>query len=257
MSLIVALQAIVRRNITMMTRYIFNTLSGFVSIYLIFCFIFFGMKAFAKPGPSLDSSLEGTVVGFFVWTLALFAFSELSWDLINEAQTGTLEQLYLAPCGFKWLSIFNLLTNLTVNIVASTILLLAMMATTGRWLNLDIISIVPLLLMTVLTAYGVGFALGGLALIFKRIQAFFQIMQFVFIGCLVIPWRLAWAKFLPLSLGNALIYRIMADGVRLWELPLGDVLMATGIGLGYLTLGLLVFSACERAAKGRGLLGHY
>ncbi len=57
-----------------------------------------------------------------------------------------------------------------------------MMATTGKWMNLDFVSLVPLLAITLLGAYGFGFALGGLALVFKRIQALFQIMQFVFIG---------------------------------------------------------------------------
>lgn len=38
-------------------------------------------------------SLEGLVVGFLVWTFAIAAYSDLSWELMREAQQGTLEQL--------------------------------------------------------------------------------------------------------------------------------------------------------------------
>lgn len=259
MQLAHTLTAVARRNITMMKRYLFNTVSALISIYMVFCLAFFGMKAFAAASASraLDGTFEGTIVGFFVWTLAIFGYSGLSWELINEAQTGTLEQLYLSPAGFKWVCTFNLMVDFLVNVAAAVVFLFAMMATTGRWLNLDVASIAPLLIMTVLGAYGAGFALGGLALVFKRIQAFFQIVQFAFIGCLVIPWRIPWARFLPLSMGNGLIYRVMAEGKHLWELPAADVLTALAVGAAYLAVGLAIFSACERAAKARGLLGHY
>ncbi|MGE5593763.1 MAG: ABC transporter permease, partial [Betaproteobacteria bacterium] len=99
MQLVSALMAITRRTFIMMGRYVFNTVSALISIYMVFCLAFFGMKAFAAASASrsLDGTFEGTIVGFFVWTLAIFGYSSLSWDLINEAQTGTLEQLYLCP----------------------------------------------------------------------------------------------------------------------------------------------------------------
>jgi ABC-2 type transport system permease protein len=97
------LAAVFRRDWTMLKRYMVNSISSLVSIYMIFILIFAGIQSvsnYVKTG-ALDGSLEGTIVGFFVWTFTIYAFSNLSWNLINEAQTGTLEQLYLAPCGFK------------------------------------------------------------------------------------------------------------------------------------------------------------
>lgn len=243
----------------MMKRYMVNSVSGLVSIYMIFMLIFMGFQSVSRYASTsgLDGSLEGTIVGFFVWTFTIYAFSNLSWNLANEAQTGTLEQLYLAPCGFKWVGACTIISDLVFSFVPIMALLMAMMATTGKWLRVDLISLVPLLLITLLGGYGVGFALGGLALVFKRIQALFQIMQFVFIGLLVIPIRVPVAKYLPLAMGNHLIYRTMVDGVRLWRLPLGDVLTAVWVGAAYLAVGIGIFSWCERVAKNRGLLGHY
>lgn len=251
--------AVIQRDWAMMKRYIVNTVSSLVSIYLIFLLIFVGFKnlsGYVATG-ALEGTMEGTVIGFFVWTFTIMAFSDLAWSLLSEAQAGTLEQLYLAPCGFKWVCGSTMISSFALNFIPILILLVIMMATTGQWLNLDFISLIPLLLITVLGAYGFGFALGGLALIFKRIQAIFQIFQFVFIGFLVIPQRVAWAKFLPLSMGNSLIYDVMVDGTRLWELPFGSVLTALLVGVAYLAIGIIMFSLCENIAKDRGLLGHY
>lgn len=253
------LVAILQRDWAMMRRYIVNTVSSLVSIYIIFLFIFLGIKglsSYAAIG-ALEGTLEGTVIGFFVWTFSVIAYSDLAWSLIVEAQAGTLEQLYLTPAGFKWVAGCTVTSNLALNFVPVVLLLVVMMATTGQWLNLDFISLVPLLLITILGAYGFGFALGGLALVYKRLQAIFQVFQFVLIGFLVVPQRLPWAKFLPLSLGNSLIYDVMVDGVRLWELPTGSVLTALLVGAAYFAIGVVIFSVCENIAKDRGLLGHY
>ncbi len=253
------LAAVFRRDWTMMKRYIVNSVSSLVSVYMIFILIFAGLQSvsgYVKAG-ALDGSLEGTIIGFFVWTFTIYAFSNLAWNLISEAQTGTLEQLYLAPCGFKWVGACTIISDFVFSFVPIMLLLIAMMATTGRWLRVDLVSLIPLLLITLLGAYGVGFALGGLALVFKRIQALFQIMQFVFVGLLVIPTRVPGVKYLPLALGNDLIHRTMVQGVRLWRLPVGDILTAVAVGAAYLAAGVLVFAWCERVAKNRGLLGHY
>jgi ABC-2 type transport system permease protein len=259
MQLGILFKTIFRRELTMMTRYVINTLSGLLSIYLFFVLIFLGMQNLSgyMTGDTLSGTLEGTIVGFFVWTFTIFAYSDLSWNLIGEAQAGTLEQLYLTPFGFKWVCASTVVSNFFLNLIPHTIFLVAMMATTGRWLHINFLSLIPLLAITVLGAYGFGFALGGLALVFKRIQALFQIIQFVFLAFLLVPIRVPWAKFLPLSLGNSLLYDVMVKGVSFWRLPLQNILMACVVGLAYLAIGLVIFARCERVAKDRGLLGHY
>lgn len=253
------LAAVFRRDWTMIKRYMVNSISSLVSVYMVFILIFAGLQTVSSyvKTDALDGSLEGTIIGFFVWTFTIYAFSNLAWNLISEAQTGTLEQLYLAPCGFRWVCACTIVSDFVFSFVPIMLLLVAMMATTGRWLRVDLVSLIPLLLITLLGAYGVGFALGGLALVFKRIQALFQIMQFVFIGLLVIPLRVPGVKYLPLAMGNDLIRSVMVDGVRLWRLPPGDILTATVVGALYLAIGIAIFSLCERNAKSRGLLGHY
>jgi ABC-2 type transport system permease protein len=49
----------------------------------------------------------------------------------------------------------------------------------------------------------------------------------------------------------------MVEGLSIWELNGGDLLIAVATSIVYLALGLLAFSKCESIAKNKGLLGHY
>lgn len=251
--------AILMRDFAMARRYYFNSISGLVSIYIAFVLALFGIRAFAGAASPIagDGTLESTIVGFFVWTLTIYSYSDFSWGLINEAQAGTLEQLYLSPAGFRWIAAFSIMSSLLFSLIPVFVALFAMMATARVWLVFDLASLVPLMLISSLGAIGVGYALGGLALVFKRVQAVFQIVQFLFIGIMIVPHRLWWARLLPTKAAFELIRTSMVDGLRLWQLPAAEIAVAVLVGVGYLAAGMGIFAACERVAKRRGLLGHY
>jgi len=250
--------AIVKRYLIELKRYPFNTLSGLATLYIVFLLIFLGARYVQSAGVSLfGESLEGVVVGYMMWTFALAAFSDLSWALMREAQLGTLEQLYMCPYGFRFVSLAWIAGSFLTGLIFVGVLLGLMMLTTGHLLHLPLGSLLPLLLLTVAAVYGVGFAMAGLALVFKRIQSFFQILQFVFVALVALPAEPWWAKALPLSLGTRLIARVMIEGRSLGELPGSDLVILVANGLVYLGLGLAAFTFCERAARRRGLLAHY
>lgn len=240
-----------------MRRYLFNTLSMIITLYIVFCLIFFGARALIG-GADMGDTLEGLIVGYFVWMLALLAYSDLAWYIYNEAQMGTLEQMYLTPAGFHRVNAAYLVSNLAIHLMILFVMLGLMIITSGQKLHLDLISILPLLLLTVGSATGVGFIMGGLALVYKRIQASMQILQFVFVIFLTIPLSTyPAAAALPLAMGNSLLRMVMVDGLRLWELPGTGMLILTLTSAFYLALGLWIFSRCERIARRDGLLGQY
>ncbi len=245
------------KTLITMRRYLFNTLSGLFTMYLVFCLLFFGAQALGGAA-DMGDTLEGLVVGYFVWMLAIMAYSDLSWHLLNEAQVGTLEQMYLTPVGFHWVNAAYLVSNLMIQLVLLGGVLFLMIVTSGQQLVIDVFSMLPLLLLTVTGAYGAGFMMGGLALIYKRIQASFQILQFVFVAFLTVPLaRYPLARFLPLAMGNSLLRRIMVDGQSLFELSGADVGIAFLTGMAYLVGGIVVFRHCEKVARRDGLLGQY
>jgi ABC-2 type transport system permease protein len=241
-----------------MKRYMFNTVSGFITMYIVFVLLFFGAKAIGGAGFQTGDSLEGLVVGYMVWLFALLAYQDLAWSISTEAEIGTLEQLYLSPAGFSWVNFSFMAARFVVNLIWMALILLVMMLTSGYWLHIDLVSLLPLIVVTVAACYGFGFMMGGLALIFKRIQSSFQILQFVFVAFVAVPVNhYVWIKYLPLAMGNSLLRRVMIEGARLWHLPAADLLVATVVGLGYFLLGLAIFGRCINVARDRGLMGHY
>jgi len=246
------------RNVATMRRYWFNTLSALISLYVFFVLMFFGARSVGGPDVFGSGTEDAMIVGYFIWSIAVFAYSELSWTLYSEAQQGTLEQLYLSPFGFGFVNSASLAISMVFNLVTSGVLLLLAMLTTGRWLHIDVLSLLPVLACIMGSAGGIGLAMGGLALIHKRVQSFFQILQFVFIGFLVLPWsQFPWARYLPLAMGNHIAREIMSTGLRLWDFAPGSLAILFLTTVVYAGAGLAAFARAERVARDRGLLGHY
>lgn len=239
----------------LLKRYLFNTLSEILMMYVFFAVIFFGGNAVAPE--FISDSLSGIIVAFFLLTMASVAYSDLSWDIIHEAQWGTLEQLYMSAQGFGRVVVVKTVVNVLFSFVFGAAVLVLMMVTTGRYLSLDVVTVVPLVLLSLASAVGVGFVLGGLAVVYKRVESTFQIVQFAFVGFVVAPvdpWVL---KLLPLTLGSHLLRLAMGEGQGLAELPVVDLGLLVVKAILYLVVGYLAFRFAERTARKRGVMGHY
>ena len=242
----------------MFRRYFFNSLGGIITLYVIFLVIFLGYKGIAGLGPTDQYlSIEGILVGYILWYLALAAYQDVAYTIQNEAKQGTLEQLYMSVHGFGWVVGFQQIINAFYSLLIAGILAFFLMLTTGKWLNIDLLSLLPLLTLELICFAGVGFALGGLMLIFKRIDSYMQIVQFVLIFFVAAPpsnWLL---RLMPGTLGASLIQKVMNGGEALWQLAWQDLLLTVGVALAYLLLGVAIYRICERKAMKSGTLGHY
>ncbi len=239
-------------------RYPFNTISAIVTVYLVFLLFFLGYRLIGGQEAPFSNTTEGFIVGFFIWTYSIAAYSTLSWGIVQEARQGTLEQLYMTPLGYERVAIYTVISNFIWSLVWVLPVLLLMMVTTGRFLHFDLITLVPLLILTIASGYGIGFITGGLGLVFKKIQAFFQILQFIFVGFIVAPAdKVSVFKVLPFSLGTRMIARNMIEKLPIYRMPFHDILILIANAVLYLVIGFFVFKLCEKVAKDRGLLGHY
>lgn len=249
-------RAVAYKSLILRVRYAFNTVTNLFTIYVFFALLFFGGRAVAPQ--AITDSLTGIIVGFFLLLMATVAYSDLSWELIREAQWGTLEQLYMSPLGFRRVVFLKTAVNVLVAFAFGAILLGAMLLTTGTTLALDPLTVVPLGLLTLGPAVGVGYLLGGLALLFKRIENVFQIVQFSFVGLVAAPVdAYPLLKALPLALGADLLRTAMGEGVRLWALPAADLGFLVAKAVIYVAVGHVVFGWLARRARAGGKLGKY
>lgn len=247
-----------RKQLIEFRRYVFETLSGILTLFGFFVMLFLGARAVGGRAPGFGETLEGIVVAFAVWTIAIFAYQSLVQGLVMEAQQGTLEQLAMSPVGLVRVLLGQVAAGLAFQLVMMSVLLVLMMGVTGKWLHIDVVSILPLLLVTLLGLVGLGFAMGGLAIVFKRVQGALQIVQ-VFVLALVAvpPESVPMMRYLPLAWGTSLLRRVMVDGTSLFSIPAGDLLFLVANSAVWFTAGVGVFKAFEGVARNRDLLGHY
>lgn len=250
------LKAIGAKTYVLRKRYLFNTITQIAIVYVLFLMVWFGGQAVAPT--AIADNLAGLTVGFFVWVMAVRAYRALSQDLINEAQWGTLEQLYLTPFGFGRVVAVKTVVNVAESFLWGATILALLLVTTSQTLHVDLLAVVPLVALSLASAAGVGFVLGGLTLLYKRIENLFTLVQFLFVAFIAAPVdQYPVLGALPLSLGTDLLGRVMGQGVRLWELPALELGLLVVKAIAYLVVGYVVLQRCQRLARVRGELGHY
>lgn len=249
-------RAVFRKQVILLLRYPVNTLSQVAAMYFLFAAVFFGGKAVA--GAALTDSLDGLIVGFFLYTMAVVAYSGLAWNVTREAQWGTLEQLYMSPFGFGWVMTIKATINVVFSFIWGSVLLALMLLTSGRSLHLNVVTIVALGVLTLASVVGVGFVFAGLALLYKRIENLFNLVQFAFIGLIAAPVAgNRWLAVFPLVEGSHLLQLAIQEGTRLWALPVGELGILFGTAVVYFFGGYYVFQRAQHRARRQGILGQY
>ena len=245
-----------RKRVVLLVRYPVNTVSTLVTLIIVFMLLFYGGKAVAPA--AISDTIEGIIVGYLLWSMAMSAYQGLSWNVTREAQWGTLEQLFMSPFGFGRVMLAKTVVNLLESFLWGGVTLAAMLLVTGRTLSVDPLTVVPLVILAIAPAVGVGFFFGGLAIRFKRIENAFEIVQFLFIGLIAAPvGQYPLLKWLPLAQGSQLLQQAMKNGVSLWNLPAGELAVLVVTAVGYLAIGFLAFTYCQRWARREGVMGHY
>ena len=254
---------IFRMNFLLMIRYRVNFVAQLVGVYLFFAAIFFGGRAaVASAGNTglgaLGSTLDALIVGWFLWTMAQGAYSSLAKEITQESRWGTLEQLYMSPLGFGKIMGVKVSVNVVISLIMGGLMLTMMLLTTSRTLALDVVTILPIVVLTLMTVVGLGFVFAGLALIYKKVSSVSQLMQFVLIGLIAAPAAdVSLLRLLPLVQGSSMLQEAMRDGVRLWEFAALDLGILLGTAAVYVTVGYVVFMVCSHVARKRGVMGHY
>lgn len=248
-----------KRQWILQLRYAAETFSLLVGLTIIFYGLFQSTQFLAGPNVQFDDRLDSVIVGYVLWSLSLFILVNIAGELQIEAQTGTLEQIFLSPFGAPQIFITRAVANLSIQLILNISILLSIMAVTGSRLSFPPMLLLPLLTV-LLGAYGLALAMGSLALLLKRVQQVLGIFQFLLFFVLIVPvetWVgstrfLGW--LLPMTPGAGLLRDLMARGQ---SLNLTQFLVALLNGVAYFALGLSLFYLAEREAKRRGRLGGY
>lgn len=243
-----------RLSLFEMRQYWFETILSIGMMTAVFVGLFFGIKYFVLAGDA-GQSLNGLVFGYIIWSFASSTYQSASSSIVQDTQTGVLEQLFLCPDGFIKLMSARVVAGALFGIVLLLVLALLAMALTNNWLDLNF----PLLFLSLFAGapalVGVGFAMSGLTLIFKRVETLAMILSIAFIGLVALDGLpFGPASLLPFTPAVSLSRMLALDGT---SPALVEVGIVAANSLIYLILGLMIFRFCERQAKRRNLIGIY
>ncbi len=249
-------RAVLYREYLIFVRYPANAIGGIVIALFFFGVLFYGGRLLA--GQALTDSLEGIIVGYFLWTLSVGAYSSVSNDIGSEVQWGTLERHITTPFGFAPVALLKGVAKVVRTFLTSAAVLAVMLLLTRTRLSIDPITVITVAGLAITSVIGLGFAAGGITVLYKRIGNWLNLLQFGFVVLISAPVLDApWTRFLPLAHGSALLQRAMVDGVRLWEFGIFDIGLLVGVAVGYLVGGYIVFHYATRRARRLGVLGDY
>ena len=249
-------KAVLYREFLIFVRYPANAIGGIVVALFFFGVLFYGGRLLT--GRALTDSIEGIIVGYFLWTLSVGAYSSVSNDLGSEVQWGTLERHITTPFGFAPVALLKGVAKIVRTFLTSAVILAAMLLLTGTQLSLSPFTVVVIAGLSITSVLGLGFAAGGITVLYKRIGNWLNLLQFGFVVLISAPvFDAPWTRVLPLAHGSALLQRAMVDGIRLWEFGLLELGLLVGVAGGYLAGGYLVFQFATRRARRLGVLGDY
>lgn len=220
--------------------------------------LLYGAHWYVGPGAELGASVEALMVGFWAVLLVTAAFNLMGEFVFDQVGVGTLEHLYLSPFGMDWLTVSKMVATFLLTVLRTVPFLLLMMLTTGRWLQVSPLSTLPLLILLAAQGYGLGLALGGLALIVKRVGAMNQVVSALIVGLAAAPpdWS-PLIRYLPFNTAWRQLRLVMSEGLTLAGLDPLDLGLVAVQALFLLAAGWFVYRAGERAARREGLLGRY
>ncbi|MGF1523519.1 MAG: ABC transporter permease [Leptolyngbyaceae cyanobacterium] len=240
-------------------RYPAEVIAGLIITTSVFYGLFLSAKYMVGPDFAFGDRLDAVVVGYVLWTLTLYIINDIAIGLQSEAQTGTLEQVFLSPFGAPRVFLARAFASLVLRLTLIVGVVAILTGITGSRLSFPPTLIFPLLSL-VMAGYGLAFIMGGCALVFKRVQQVLGVFQFVLLFLLAAPVE-EWTgpmqylrHLLPMLPSTGLLRDLMARNIGL-DLP--TFALALLNGLAYLGLGLLVFRWAEKVAKRKGSLSGY
>jgi ABC-2 type transport system permease protein len=227
---------------------------GFLLLITVF------RAASASYGPQ---GYLSTLIGYTIWKICASILVDIARVATDEAHTGTLEQLFLSGLHPGIVFLGRSLGILVNHGVRGLVLAFILGAFLGILVPITPLAVI-IFVLTLAGACGLGFALTGLALVYKRIggglQLLWQMLVF-FTGALAPIQNIyfgTFSKMLPLTWGITSLRAVMIDGATtaiLWQNGmLFGLLINTAF---YVALGAVLFGWGQRRARELGVLAHY
>jgi len=199
------------------------------------------------------------VVALVAVFVALVGLQTVHRVVSEESSLGTLEQLSLAPIGLPSLMVLRCAAD-TVRMMP-IVLIVAVIVTKGEQIGRVLVMMAATLLLMNTGMLGIGFFLGSLTLVAKRLGFIPNLASIALLPLALSPAgelpRMVevLASVLPFAHGVGLIGHVLqGSSAAQWAPGLFNLSVLSAL---WLTAGIQCFVIAERYAKDRGLLGRH
>ena len=250
-----------RKGLLITWSYRFNLVAELFTLF----FVFVGIMFMLGDGKLDPIRMAPTMLGYLIWYYSSIAVGNMSFGLTEEAQTGTLEQMYMSPAPTGLMVLGRSFATLVWASVQIALLAVVLIMLLNIRIPMRIEGFVPLGL-TLIGLFGFGFIIGGATLVFKNVQALANLIQnlLLFLNGSILPvdrlpaWLETITKTLPSTQGIIVVRNVILNGQSLsaaWADGSLPYLVIHSVS--YFAIGLLIFKYCEGIARKRGNLGQY
>jgi ABC-2 type transport system permease protein len=256
----IAVSSELRRTLLIKKRYPTETLAQIILAVISFYALTLGGK-FMAGGVLLGNRLTDLIIGYGLWMLVLNTVGDMGFGIAEEAENGTLEQLFISPLGPLKLFLIRAAVSLGMSLLFIGLVLFGILWLTGIRLTVQPIQLVPAI-MALIVSFALGLLVAGLAIVFKRISQALNIFEFGFVFLLMIPFNNSGpllvfvGHFVPLYPIFSLLRELLHPAGQ----PIDTAsLMAWCLinTLFWLSIGITVFQRAVKLARNRGTIGHY
>jgi len=251
----------IRKGLLLIWDYQFSMLMQIFTFGLIFVGIIFMMG----NGSFVPATVAAATVGYMIWFLATLAINDMSWNLQGEAQTGTLEQMFMGAASMSAIILGRVIARLGFSVVTVGLMSVLVVVLLDAPLTFPAAATVPLLI-TLAGLFGFGYLVAGVTLVYKQIGSLAGIItnMLLFVNGALLPvdrmptWLATFAKMLPTTEGIIVLRQVMIDEMTVAETWASGSLLALIIHSAvYVVIGLIAFEWCQVLARRRGTLGQY
>ncbi len=209
------------------------------------------------------------VIGFATWPIFWRSWEITTMGVRTEQWEGTFESVLPMPHGVRALPFGYLYSRIGFTLIYNFAVLGALtFALPGTGLHLytlgSVLEFATVLIVTIVTMWGMGLLFGGLAILYKQVgpadlivRSLFLFLAGVFVPLEILPgWAQTLARFLPLTYAFELLRSIAVDGVPLAERGM-SLMILVGFAITFVVAGNLLYKFYVNKARTHGAIQGY
>lgn len=236
--------------------------------FVIGFLIMAGLFNVATGGAYTSQAQLSSLIGYLTWRVAAGIIRGIVGSVSNDAQWGTLEQIWLSgsrPMSVIFARVVALVAFFTVRILIIALFIVPVLRIPISFPLHTLPGALFLYLLTLISPFGVALILTGLQLVYKNVEALAFPLATILLfltGALSpldgIPVLYTLSRFLPISIGVDLLRDLLVDGESLSTIVLQPAFLGLLLNSAvYLGVGRLVINWAKGKVLAQGSLAHY